>query len=276
MLKEIINENCDLALALDNYFAQISPSEIMRILKDKDVKINGVKTGNKRAEIKVGDEITVYEKPNKFRSIYSVVYEDDDVLVADKESGVNSEGLFHFLQKKGDYRFVHRLDRNTCGLILFAKTDKSEKNAKKAIKEHRIKKVYQAVVCGTGLKPFSKEIAYLKKDAKQSQVTIFNKHVLGSVEIETDYTLKRVSKGLSLVEVELITGKTHQIRAHLAYLKHPILGDTKYGSKEINEKYKLKRQLLVSKRLTLYGINEETNGVTFESLRDFSNYLDEE
>ena len=100
MLKEIINENCDLALALDNYFAQISPSEIMRILKDKDVKINGVKTGNKRAEIKVGDEITVYEKPNKFRSIYSVVYEDDDVLVADKESGVNSEGLFHFLHLK--------------------------------------------------------------------------------------------------------------------------------------------------------------------------------
>lgn len=276
MIKEIIHEDCDLSLALDNYFAQILPSEIARLLKDKDIKINGVKTGDKRAKIKSGDEVTVYEKPNKIRSIYSVVYEDEDVLIVDKESGVNSEGLFHYLQSKGDYRFVHRLDRNTCGLMLFAKNDDSENRAKKAIKERKIKKVYQAVVIGNELKPFSKEIAYLRKDAQQSLVTIFNKPVPKSVEIETHYTLMRENNGLSLVEVELITGKTHQIRAHMSFLKHPILGDTKYGIKEVNERYKLKRQLLLSKRLTLQGINEKTNGVTFESSRDFSNYLDEE
>ena len=276
MLKEIIREDCELALALDNYFAQILPSEITRLLKERDVKINGVKTGDKKAKVKSGDEVTIYEKPNKERKIYTAVYEDEDILVADKENGVNSEGLFHYLQKSGDYRFVHRLDRNTCGLILFAKNSASENRAKKAIKEHRLTKVYEAVVYGTELKPFSKEIAYLKKDAKQSLVSIFNKPVPGSVEIETHYTLKRVSKKLSLVEVELITGKTHQIRAHMAFLKHPILGDTKYGFKDINEKYKLKRQLLVSKRLTVYGISEKTNGLTFESTRDFNDYLDEE
>ncbi len=264
----------DLSSTLDELFAEYVPSVFTAALRNKDVRINGVRTGDRRALVKAGDEIKVYCSDKK-REIYSTVYEDDDVLIADKEAQVSSEGLFEFLRKKGETYFIHRLDRNTEGLIVFAKSKEYEEILLRAFREKSVRKFYEAVAVGKTAEQKAVLTAYLVKDGNNSEVRVFDTPQAGGVQIKTGYEVLKTNGKLSLLKIELFTGKTHQIRAHLAHIGHPVLGDGKYGDKAQNAAYNLKRQLLISKSLTFVSTGTHLDGKTFSSAKTNAKYLGE-
>lgn len=274
MRKFSTDEIMTLSMALDHYCADILPSEINRIFRDKDIKVNGKKTGDKKQTVTSLDEICVYEKKDKTFPIYETVYEDDNILVADKAREVNSEGLFNYLKTKGDYRILHRLDRNTCGIMLFAKNSATEKALLSAIKDRSLTKIYEAVLVGCP-KPDSAILkAYLTKNADKSTVKVYQSKASGAEEIVTGYEVIKRNRELSYVRIQLVTGKTHQIRAHMAFIGHPVLGDNKYGNETANKAYGHKKQLLISKQTTINGTGTYLDGKTFTSNRSFEDVVE--
>lgn len=238
-----------------------------RLLKAKDIRVNGVKTGSNIA-LKTGDIVTYYTTAEQeAKPSHSVIYADESVYIADKCSGVNVEALAEELKEKGDLRPVHRLDRNTCGLIVFARTEQAERDLLQAFKQRQVAKIYQCVCKNNFKKSGDILTAYLRKDEAVARVKIFDKPVSGAVKIVTEYKVLKSAGGLALVEVTLHTGKTHQIRAHMAHIGCPVLGDEKYGDEALNAKYNAKRQRLVAKRLqfNLSGSLAYLNAKTFES-----------
>lgn len=202
-----------------------------------------------------------------------IVYEDEDMIIADKPYNMLSqkasdkdmsanEYLLGYMINKGELSFdefqtfrpsvVNRLDRNTTGLLLFGKTLSALQQLGKGIRERSIEKYYRAVVAGE-LKEELELKGYLLKDEKTNKVTFYKEQVEGSDYIETGVKPIQSKNGLTLVEIHLVTGKTHQIRLHLSTIGHPILGDMKYGSEKINKKYyeshKVNHQLLHAYRL---------------------------
>lgn len=188
-----------------------------------------------------------------------VVYEDEDILVVNKPANMLSqkaepkdisanERILGYLIQKGELDFdtfltfrpsiCNRLDRNTTGLLLAGKSLKGLQALSEDLKNRDMKKFYRAVVCGE-----VKDNAYLKgylwKDEARNQVKITEEQTREDASyIETSYEVIKSTKDHSILEIHLITGKTHQIRAHLASIGHPIIGDLKYGRKDANEKYK--------------------------------------
>ena len=227
------------------------------LLKNKDVRVNGLRVGVNVA-LQAGDVVAYYlTKKQEDKPAYYVVFEDENVLVIDKESGVNAEAVFAGLlreaaEKGEECYFIHRLDRNTQGLMIFAKKAYVEKALLQAFKDRKVEKIYHAL-CVDNFTEKSKILtAYLKKDADKSEVRIFDKPVKGAEEIITEYrVLGGVGLDLTRVQVILHTGKTHQIRAHLAHIGCPIVGDMKYGDSVKNKALKLSRQCLVAKSLKL-------------------------
>lgn len=234
------------------------------LLRSRDIKVNGVRTGRDMT-LYAGDEVTYYTTP-KQESLksHNVIYEDENVLVADKYDGVETAGLLSELKEKGEYFAVHRLDRNTKGLIIFAKNRAAEEELSAAFKEGRIHKVYRAMCKNNFKKDSAVMTAYLKKDADKSEVKIFDKETAGAVKIVTEYGVLHKFGDVALVKVTLHTGKTHQIRAHMAHIGCPVLGDEKYGDGALNKKYRAKRQCLVSYTLgfDLKGGLEYLNKIT--------------
>ncbi len=262
-----------LSMAMDHYCADILPSEVNRLFRDKDVKVNGKKTGDKKQTVTSLDEICVYEKRDKTFPIYTAVYEDENILVADKEREVNSEGLYNFLKAKGDYRILHRLDRNTCGIMMFAKNARMEKVLLSAIKERSITKIYEAVLLGCPKVEKATLKAYLTKNADTSTVKVYSNKVNGAEEIVTGYEIIQKSDNLSYARINLITGKTHQIRAHMSFIGNPVLGDNKYGNESANKTYGQKKQLLISKQTTINGTGTYLDGRTFTSSHSFIDFV---
>ena len=221
-----------------------------QLLKTKDIKVNGKRVSGDVTLYK-GDVVSYYltakqaEKP-----AFHVVYEDENILIADKESGVNSEAVFASLARERECYFIHRLDRNTKGLIAFALNSKMETALLNALKSRVAEKKYHALCFGALPKDSDILTAYLKKDAEKSLVKIYEKPVNGAEKIITEYkVLSPVEEGKTKVEITLHTGKTHQIRAHLAYVGCPIVGDMKYGDTTKNKEKNATRQRLVSKYL---------------------------
>lgn len=241
------------------------------LLKAKDIKINGVRAG-KNITVKRGDEVIYYtDNKQEEKPSHSVVYEDENIYIADKESGVSSEGLLSELCGKGEYYAVHRLDRNTQGLIVFAKTKEAEDKLLKAFKERKLNKTYIAL-CKNSFKEKSATLsAYLKKDENKGLVKIFSAPQSGAENIITEYSIEEDMGDIALVKIRLHTGKTHQIRAHLAYIGCPVLGDEKYGDGVLNAKYSARRQRLIAKYLQfcLDGELSYLNGKIFESAYNF-------
>lgn len=229
------------------------------LLRCGDIKINGARV-RKNAPVCTGDVVTYYTTPKQESvSSHTVIYEDENIIAADKVSGVSTEALSCEL---GAFP-AHRLDRNTAGVILFAKNAFALEQLEKAFKQKKVIKKYLAVCADN----FASDSAVLKaallKDEKRSLVKVGRE----GAEIITEYRVLKRCGGLALCEVILHTGKTHQIRAHLAYVGCPVLGDGKYGDAALNKKYSAARQRLVSKSITLTadGALSYLKGKTFES-----------
>ena len=240
------------------------------LLKNKDVKVNGVRV-NKNVPLQAGDEVVYYTTPKQeSKPSHEKIYEDDEVYVADKFSGVASEGLFSELCERGGFYAVHRLDRNTQGLIIFAKNRGAEEELLSAFKERRVHKTYIALCKDNFKRDAATLTAYLKKDEKNSVVKIYDGETSGAAKIVTEYKVLQRRGDIALVEIKLHTGKTHQIRAHTAHIGCPVLGDEKYGDSALNKKYSLTRQCLVAKRLSfeLNGKLAYLNDKQFESSFD--------
>ena len=269
MLELIVDKQQSLKEFTDTHYAQAS-FVFRALLKEREIRVNGKKTGED-VILYIGDCVQYYlTKKQAEKSAYKILYEDTDILIVDKQSGVNSEAVYEGLRREvgENTRFIHRLDRNTAGLLVFAMNADSEEKLLLAFKEHTVEKVYHAVCVGNFPKQRDILTAYLEKDERKSRVFIHDTAVAKSEKIITEYrVLERVELDITRVEITLHTGKTHQIRAHLAHVGCHIVGDMKYGIFDKNKEKKVSRQCLVAKFLRFHfeGKLSYLNNRTFES-----------
>lgn len=285
MQKFVINNN-DAGQRLDKYLTKKFPEMPVGILykgvRKKRIKING-----KRAEcatkLNEGDVLELYINdefltPRQEKAdIYSltpslnVLYEDENILLVDKEPGVSVHAdetdktttlitnIQAYLYLKGEYdpkkegTFVpslcNRIDKNTGGIVIAAKNAKTLRVMNQKIKDKELQKKYLCIVHGI-LSPKSATLeAYHIKNTRLNKVFIFDEPQEGARKIQTRYRVLKTKNNLSLVEVELLTGRTHQIRAHFAHIGHPLAGDTKYGTNAQNAGLPYKHQALYSYKL---------------------------
>lgn len=257
-----VSTPCNLRDFTDSVFPQ-GAFCFSRLLSARDIKVNGKRAGE-NIRLSAGDTVVYYTTAaQESARSHGVIYSDENVLVADKFSGVTSEGLSYELGLTA----VHRLDRNTAGVMIFARSDEAAEELLKAFKERRVHKVYLAICKNAFKKSGDKLTAYLKKDAEGAEVKIYDKPVDGGAVILTDYKILETSGSLALAEITLHTGRTHQIRAHMAHIGCPVLGDGKYGDRELNKAYGLSRQALFAVSLTLNtgGVLSYLDGKTFKS-----------
>lgn len=256
----------------------ISLNTFYKLLRKKDIKVNG-KRINENLIVNLNDEIFVYLPSNFSKNIntLNIIYEDDNILLINKPANIEVTGpnsLTELAHKNyHDTKFApmpcHRLDRNTAGLVLFAKNLDSLDILTKKFKNHEIKKHYLALVYGVPKKKFEKLQAYLFKDSKKSMVYISDVPKKGYKNIITLYTLlKRYDNGSSLLDVEIETGRTHQIRAHLAHIGCPIIGDGKYGINQINKRFGFKCQQLFSYKL-MFNFNLDAGMLNYLNHKTF-------
>lgn len=271
MIKFIADKNRKLSKLALYYSQDLSFGMLQKLLRKKDVKVNG-KRVSEDVSLSIGDVVEIFYTPIKVDKFFEI-YKDQNVLVVDKKSGVTSEALYEdLLQTYKDLRFLHRLDRNTAGIMIFAFNQLAEDSILTGFKQRTFDKKYTAQVYGIPKQKQAILTAYLKKDADNSFVKIFDKNVDGSVMIKTGYEVIKTLEDSSVLLVTLYTGKTHQIRAHLAHIGHFIIGDGKYGNNEINKIFKAKSQRLISSKLTLHFLKDDylsyLDGRSFESKQE--------
>lgn len=266
MKKFTVHSNTDLKTFTDATYPQGSFA-FAALLRARDIRVNGVRV-SKNVPISAGDEVVYYTTPaQENKPSHSVIYADENILVCDKCSGVSTEALLYELSEEGEVYAVHRLDRNTEGLIVFAKNRQAEGELLAAFRERRVKKSYLALCKNNFKSPAATLTAYLKKDENRAEVSVCNEPHTGFSRIVTEYNVLESAGDLALVQIELHTGKTHQIRAHMAHIGCPLLGDEKYGDAALNNKYGARRQRLVSKYISFEftGALSYLNGRVFQS-----------
>ncbi len=301
MKKEIVIGENDSGQRLDRFLIKAFPALksgiINKAIRNKDIKLNGKRTeANQRLE--KGDRLYVYFPDRLLENrrinddfmaagdFLSIAYEDENILLADKEQGLvvhtdndnTADTLINrikkYLYKKGEYNpeseqsfapsLCNRIDRNTCGIVIAAKNAESLRIMSEKIKNRELSKKYICIVLGELPKNEDILTAYLKKNANENKVYVSDKKTADNLTIKTKYKVLESCGELSLVEIDLLTGRTHQIRAHMAYIGHPLLGDGKYGVNKINQKYGFQVQALCSYKLSF----------DFKSDGGILNYLD--
>lgn len=283
MMKEIIvnkkyNEKKLNKIILEK-LPNINYPTFCKLLRKKDIKVNG-KRINKDVLLYENDKIEIYlpKELEETKIDLDKVYEDDNILVINKPAKIEvtgSNSLTEIINKQyTNCEFkpqpCHRIDRNTTGLVLFAKNKEALEILLEKFKNHEIEKHYLALVYGIPNKQEERLEAYLFKDNKKAQVYINDTFKKGYQKIITKYTvLEKRKDNTALLDVEIETGKTHQIRAHLAHIGYPIIGDGKYGKNEINKQFGKKYQMLCSYKLKFHfqsesGILTYLNGKEIE------------
>lgn len=229
----IVNENIELIKAVRNRLPFLSNYQIEKIMESKDIKVNGKRTkGN--ISLTINDKVEVYHNYEQ-ATWYEVIYQDDNVVIINKKSGIEvvsetDRDVLSILRKEiGEAYPIHRIDRNTEGLVIFAKNLMAEKELLDAFKTRKVSKRYLLEVVGKIDASIIKERLFLKKLSEVSKVLISEVKTSGYDEIKTKFKHIKFIKDNTLLEAELITGKTHQIRAHISYYGHSIVGDGKYG-----------------------------------------------
>lgn len=260
-----VTEESTLKAFTDNTYPQGSFAYNV-LIKKGDIRVNGQRQ-KADCPVHIGDEVVYYTTPaQEQKPSHTLIYEDENVYIADKLSGVTSEALFKELSAVAPFP-VHRLDRNTCGLIALAKTAAAQEELIAAFRTRAVDKQYLCLAKNAFKDAGGTLCAYLSKDGDSGKVKIFPQPAKDRVKIITEYAVLKTMGDYALVKVVLHTGKTHQIRAHLAYIGCPVLGDSKYGDFALNKKYNAARQILVAKRLEfrLSGELSYLNAVKLES-----------
>lgn len=246
---------------LAELFPSISKGTIASAFRNKDIRVNGKRVGEDTS-LNTGDEVTLYIPDDKLIGLpLDVACVSRGIVVAVKPAGVLSKAegeadmearVTKWLENRGEpgrAMACHRLDSGTGGLLIFARDDLSRDAVREMMEEGAIRKYYRCIVRGVPSPEHALLTAYLRKDAAKAIVSVYDRPVAGGRTAVTEYTLLRSDGRRSMLEVRLHTGRTHQIRAHLAYIGHPVLGDDKYGERTFNREYKARRQKLWAYRL---------------------------
>jgi len=305
-MKELTISGNDAGQRLDRFLSKAVPllpaSLAQKYIRIKRIKLNGARA-ERDTRLQAGDVLQLYindeffDKPREDNAYLTVatpklniVYEDEQILLVDKRPGLAvhphdgaeyGRTLIDHIQAylyqkrewspRGENSFVpalcNRIDRNTGGIVIAAKTAEALRVMNQKIKDRELDKRYLAIVEGTPKPAKGSLKGYLFKDAKKNRVFVSDKMQPGAKTCQTNYVTLASARGLSLVECELITGRTHQIRAQFAHAGHPLLGDGKYG--KLDKRYDRTYQALYSYKLTFRftteaGALEYLNGKSFQ------------
>ena len=305
-MKEFTIGPNDAGQRLDRFLAKAVPL-LPASLAQKYIRIKRIKCNGARVErdtwLKTGDVLQLYindeffDKPREDNAYLTVatpklniVYEDENILLVDKRPGLAVhphdgaeygrtliDHIQSYLYQKREWRpreenaftpaLCNRIDRNTGGIVIAAKTAEVLRVLNQKIKDREMDKRYLAIVEGTPKPTTGSLKGYLFKDAKKNRVFVTDTPQPGAKTCQTNYKVLQSAKGLSLVECELITGRTHQIRAQFAHAGHPLLGDGKYG--KLDKRFDRNYQALYSYKLTFCftteaGSLEYLNGRSYQ------------
>ncbi len=304
-MKSVIIEKNDAEQRLDKFLTKSYPN-LPKALMYKYIRIKRIKVNRKRAEIStrlhVGDVVDMYINDEFFEKSETrydflsaskkidIVYEDENIMLLNKKVGLLShpdEGEYvdtlitrikRYLFEKGEYNpadensftpaLVNRIDRNTSGIVIAAKTAEALRVLNQKMKDRELHKFYLCIVHGKPKEKSATLEGYLFKDEKKNKVFVSSKKTDGAKIIKTKYKVIQTRKNLSLVEIELLTGRTHQIRAHMASIGCPLLGDGKYGTNLLNKKTGLKKQCLCSYKLK-FDFTTDAEGLEYLNGKEF-------
>ena len=285
MKSYIISAN-DAGQRVDKFLTKAVPSlpqaALYKAIRKKDIKLNRKRCENS-TRLSQGDVLDVYLKDDFFESTpagniflrapekVEIIYEDSNLILAHKRPGliVHEDDkeqvdtlinrVLHYLYNKGEYdptqeqsfipALCNRIDRNTGGIVIAAKNAPTLRVMNEKIKNREITKLYLCLVFGVPEPPHSLAKAFLRKNESENRVQIFDHPVEGGRTVITEYTLLENRGPLSLLEINLHTGRTHQIRAHMAHLGYPLAGDTKYGTSKQNQGLPYRFQALYAYKL---------------------------